>query len=85
MVGLRSLRYHIRRGSNGDDDTRPRRVGPPQASRSAYSRALSSVQSSTGTTPSLFAQSVRYPLTADDRTYLRQFVEQASQQGALPS
>ncbi|MET0930658.1 MAG: OpgC domain-containing protein, partial [Aeromicrobium sp.] len=36
-----------------------------------------------GTTPSLFAQSVRYPLTQDDRTYLRQFVEQAAQQGSL--
>lgn len=36
-----------------------------------------------GTTPSSYAQVVRYPLSDDDRTYLRQFVDQAAQQGAL--
>ena len=36
-----------------------------------------------GTDPSLFEQTVRYPLNEDDGTYLRQFVDQAAQQGAL--
>ncbi|QNG36630.1 acyltransferase domain-containing protein [Geodermatophilaceae bacterium NBWT11] len=36
-----------------------------------------------GESPSLFAQSVRYPLTDDDELYLRQFVEQATTTGAL--
>ena len=34
-----------------------------------------------GTSPSFFAQSVRYPLDADDRKYLRQFVDQAAENG----
>lgn len=36
-----------------------------------------------GEGPSLYGQSVRYPLDDDDRTYLRQFVEQASQYGSV--
>lgn len=36
-----------------------------------------------GATPSVYGQSVRYPLSKDDRTFLRQFVDQAAQQGAL--
>jgi hypothetical protein len=36
-----------------------------------------------GEGPSLYGQSVRYPLDDDDRTYLRQFVEQASQFGSV--
>ncbi|MDF9715397.1 OpgC domain-containing protein [Nocardioides sp. ChNu-99] len=36
-----------------------------------------------GRTPSLYTQRVNYPLGDDDRTYLRQFVEQAATQGAV--
>lgn len=36
-----------------------------------------------GETPSLYAQRVHYPLGADDVTYLRQFVQQATSQGAV--
>ncbi|WKN50263.1 OpgC domain-containing protein [Nocardioides sp. Arc9.136] len=36
-----------------------------------------------GTTPSLYSQRVNYPLSEDDRTFLRQFVEQAAAQGAV--
>ncbi|MCL8024389.1 OpgC domain-containing protein [Nocardioides bruguierae] len=36
-----------------------------------------------GATPSLYAQRVDYPLTDDDVTYLGQFAEQASGQGAV--
>lgn len=36
-----------------------------------------------GEGPSMYGQSVRYPLDEDDRTYLRQFVEQASQYGSV--
>jgi hypothetical protein len=36
-----------------------------------------------GDTPSLYGQSVRYPLTDDDRTYLAEFAEQAATQGAV--
>jgi len=36
-----------------------------------------------GKGPSLYGQSVRYPLDEDDRTYLRQFVEQVSQYGSV--
>lgn len=41
----------------------------------AYSNRL-------GVTPSVYAQSVRYPLNEDDALYLRQFVEQAAQFGS---
>lgn len=36
-----------------------------------------------GATPSVYAQSVRYPMDEDDHLYLQQFVDQAAQQGAL--
>jgi hypothetical protein len=36
-----------------------------------------------GVGPSLYGQSVRYPLDDDDRTYLRQFVEQVAQHGSI--
>lgn len=36
-----------------------------------------------GRSPSLYTQRVNYPLGDDDRTYLRQFVEQAATQGAV--
>lgn len=36
-----------------------------------------------GRTPSLYAQRVHYPLTGDDVGYLRQFVQQATSQGAV--
>jgi hypothetical protein len=36
-----------------------------------------------GTGPSLYGQAVHYPLGADERTYLRQFVQQASQYGSV--
>jgi hypothetical protein len=36
-----------------------------------------------GDAPSLYGQSVRYPLTDDDRTYLAEFAEQAATQGAV--
>ncbi|GAB3085296.1 OpgC domain-containing protein [Nocardioides zeae] len=36
-----------------------------------------------GEGPSLYTQRVNYPLGDDDRTYLRQFVEQAATQGAV--
>ncbi|MCF6376469.1 hypothetical protein L2K70_02530 [Nocardioides KLBMP 9356] len=36
-----------------------------------------------GETPSLYGQSVHYPLTADDRDYLAQFAELAATQGAV--
>lgn len=38
---------------------------------------------SLGTTPSLYTQRVHYPLTDDDARYLREFAEQAAQQGAV--
>lgn len=36
-----------------------------------------------GTTPSLYAQRVDYPLSDDDETYLEQFAQQAASQGAV--
>jgi hypothetical protein len=36
-----------------------------------------------GVGPSLYGQAVRYPLSDDDRTYLRQFVEQVAQHGSV--
>ncbi|NRQ50556.1 OpgC domain-containing protein [Aeromicrobium stalagmiti] len=36
-----------------------------------------------GTGPSLYGQAVRYPLSSDDSTYLRQFVEQAAPYGSV--
>jgi hypothetical protein len=36
-----------------------------------------------GEGPSLYGQAVRYPLDDDDRTYLRQFVEQAARYGSV--
>ncbi|WGL50589.1 OpgC domain-containing protein [Nocardioides sp. BP30] len=36
-----------------------------------------------GTSPSLYTQRVHYPLTDDDATYLREFAQQAAQQGSV--
>ncbi|MDO9379226.1 MAG: OpgC domain-containing protein [Nocardioidaceae bacterium] len=36
-----------------------------------------------GTSPSVFSQAVRYPLSDDDGTYLEEFVAQAAQHGAV--
>ncbi len=63
------------------DDERPApRVGPAldwsRDSVAGYSERL-------GLTPSVFAQEVRYPLDADDEVFLRQFVEQVADVGAV--
>ncbi|MBZ5732915.1 OpgC domain-containing protein [Nocardioides sp. TRM66260-LWL] len=78
--------------ANAVDDPSPDPVPPlPAAGSPWFGPALDWTKDSAqayadrlGTTPSLYAQRVHYPLTPQDETYLRQFVEQAASQGAVP-